>query len=167
MPDTSLFRLDGKSAVVCLDVDLAAAGRVATGIGSLASAAALDIRDPHAVAEAFDRIVEIHGHLDVVVCTPSINVRRPILQYTSDDFDRVVALNLKGSFNVVQAAGRVMTAQQSGSIIMFSSIRSQVAGPTLFLASEAASFVTGAILFADGGWTAMDGRFMPPGMADA
>ena len=40
----------------------------------------------------------------------------------------------------------------------------EIVGPTLFLASEAASFVTGTILMADGGWTAADGRFTPPGM---
>jgi len=261
MPDNSPFRLDGKTAaiigagsgigaavaagaaahgaiVICMDIDEAAAASVAEAIGPTATACGLDIRDGRAVADAFDRFARDRRRLDIVVCTPSINVRKPILQYTEDDFDRVVILNLKGSFFVVQSAGRVMTAQRSGSIILFSSIRSQVVepgqsvyaatkagivqlvraaaaefgpsgvrvnaigpgivdtaltsqiksdpdwyrayaeksvlnrwasaqeivGPTLFLASEAASFVTGTMLMVDGGWTAADGRFTPPGM---
>ena len=67
--------------------------------------------------------------LDVAVCTPSVNVRKPLLAYTEEEFDRVVSLNLRGNFNVLRAAGRIMTAQGRGSIVLFSSIRSLTVEP--------------------------------------
>jgi NAD(P)-dependent dehydrogenase (short-subunit alcohol dehydrogenase family) len=227
--------------VECLDVnDEAAKGtalHIRTG-GGQADATALDIQDATQTQEALAEVVREFGHIDGLVCTPSINVRKKLLEYTEDEFDRVVRLNLKGTFNVLRAAGRLMIAQGSGSIVMFSSIRSQVVepgqsvyamtkagivqmvrgaacefgtsgvrvnalapgvietpltlpikaqpdwyrayaeksilrrwagademvGPTLFLLSDAASYVTGTVLFADGGWLAVDGRFSPPGM---
>jgi NAD(P)-dependent dehydrogenase (short-subunit alcohol dehydrogenase family) len=227
--------------VVCLDIklDLAqAVASTASSAGGSCEAGVLDIRDGAAVTRVFEDVRARLGGLDIVICTPSINVRKPILQYQPEELDRVLELNIKGNFNVLQAAGRIMTAQKRGSIVLFSSIRSQVVepgqgvyaatkagilqlaktaaaefgpygvrvnavgpgvietpltqpiksneswyqayaaksvfnrwgrademvGPTLFLASDAASFVTGTLLIADGGWTAADGRFTPPGM---
>ena len=100
----------------CLDVNAAAAERVAAELqarGGTGAAWTVDIADEAAVVSAFDRIVRGDGRLDAVVCTPAINVRKPILKYTGDEFDRVVKVNLRGNFNVLQAAGRIMTSQKS------------------------------------------------------
>lgn len=67
--------------------------------------------------------------IDILVSTPSINVRKPMLQITGDEFDKVMNLNLKGTFLLMTAAARRMADRGKGSIIVFSSIRSQVVEP--------------------------------------
>src|SRR5215212_7767336 len=116
------------AGVVVLDANESAAQAVAAKIAG-ADAALLDVRDGTAVGAALDSIARDRGRLDIVICTPGINVRKPLLQYTGEEFERVIAVNLKGAFNVLQAAGRLMTAQRGGSIVMFSSIRAQVVEP--------------------------------------
>src|SRR5262249_26814786 len=80
------------ATVAVLDANEEAARRVAAGIGTRASAGSLDIRDAAAVTSQLESIAHARNGLDIVVCTPSINVRKPILQYEEDEFDRVVDL---------------------------------------------------------------------------
>jgi NAD(P)-dependent dehydrogenase (short-subunit alcohol dehydrogenase family) len=90
-----------------------------------ADALELDMTDPDSVRSA----VESVGTPDVLVSTPSVNVRKPVLEITDEEFDRIVELNLKGTFRLIRDFGRGMAERGSGSIIAFSSIRGQVVEP--------------------------------------
>lgn len=114
--------------VACADLNAGSSEAVVASItaeGGKASAHSVDLTKQATVNE----LVASLPKLDILVCTPSINVRKPLLDYSEEEFDKVVTLNLKGSFFAMQAAGKRMAEQESGSIILFSSIRSQVVEP--------------------------------------
>jgi NAD(P)-dependent dehydrogenase (short-subunit alcohol dehydrogenase family) len=114
--------------VVCADVNGEAADETASDVrsqGKNADALELDLTDPESVRTAVGSV----GAPDVLVSTPSVNVRKPVLKITDEEFDRIVELNLKGTFRLVRDFGRGMAERGSGSIIAFSSIRGQVVEP--------------------------------------
>lgn len=114
--------------VVCADLDQAASTATAAAIdaeGGVASSIRLDITDGESVAAAAADL----GAPDALVCTPSINVRRPLLDIDDESFVRVVDVNLVGTFRLLREFGRLMAARGSGSIVVFSSIRATVIEP--------------------------------------
>jgi NAD(P)-dependent dehydrogenase (short-subunit alcohol dehydrogenase family) len=154
---TRLFRLDGKHALVigagsgigresalalaahgarvtCADRDLAAAeqtvalGNDPAGDSALAGGLTsyeLDVLDDEAIICAATDL----GDVDVLVFTAATNVRKRILDYSGEEFDRVVSLNLRASFQLIRAFGRQMAERGSGSIIGFGSIRGTTVEP--------------------------------------
>jgi NAD(P)-dependent dehydrogenase (short-subunit alcohol dehydrogenase family) len=82
----------------------------------------LDVRDEDAVAAALGSVVTEHGHLDVVVNAAGVAGGGPVHLLEEDEWDRVVDVNLKGTFLVDKHSSIHMLAQGSGSIINIASI---------------------------------------------
>jgi NAD(P)-dependent dehydrogenase (short-subunit alcohol dehydrogenase family) len=106
--------------VIAADIDPVAAAGVEG-----AEAIALDLADSRQVAD----VARSHPDVEILVCTPSVNVRKRIADTTAEEFRRVVSLNLEGLFHVLREFGTTMAGNGKGSIIAFSSIRAQVVEP--------------------------------------
>ena len=157
MSDTSapayadLFRLDGRTVVVIgagsgigreaaralaaqgahvVVADFSVAGADETvslisGSGGSAESFQLDVLDDAAVDGAVERFGDAHA----LVFTAATNVRKRMEDYSLDEFDRVVNLNLRASFQLIRRFGARFAENGGGSIVGFASIRAQVVEP--------------------------------------
>ena len=84
-------------------------------------------------------IVKKYGRLDILVNNAGITRDKLIMKMSEDDFDAVVATNLKGAFNCVKHVSRQMLKQRSGRIINISSVSGVMgnAGQANYCASKA------------------------------
>ena len=82
----------------------------------------VDVRDEPAVEAAFSAVVDQHGHLDVVVNAAGVAGGGPVHLLDAGEWDRVVDVNLKGTFIVDKYSALHMLAQGRGSIINIASI---------------------------------------------
>jgi NAD(P)-dependent dehydrogenase (short-subunit alcohol dehydrogenase family) len=222
------------ASVICADVSGEGAEATAAGIRlqtGAAKAAICDAASAASVNALASSALRKFPRLDIAVTTPGLNIRKTILDYSEEDLDRVINLNIKGTVWFFQAFGRIMMNQRGGSLIACSSVRAvtiepglavygstkaaigllvkgfasevgrfgvrvnaiapsiaetaltrpfkerpeiynlyaahtvlnrwssadEVATAVAYLASDAASYVSGSTLFVDGGWTGIDG----------
>lgn len=91
-----------------------------------------NVSDPAACAELIRASISTFGTLNHVVCNAGIDIIKPAVEYTPDEWDKVLAVNLRGAFLPAQAAARHWIAEgQPGSVTMTSSIAGSVGVPTL------------------------------------
>jgi NAD(P)-dependent dehydrogenase (short-subunit alcohol dehydrogenase family) len=108
------------AAVAVADVDenraMDVANRLHAG-GAQAEFVPLDVTDAGACEHALAQVVDAHGHLDVVVNNAGIDVTLPIDEMSIDQFDRVLAVNLRGPFVLSKLAFPLMARQGRGHIV--------------------------------------------------
>jgi gluconate 5-dehydrogenase len=90
--------------------------------GITAEPAAFDVTDEAAATAAIDGIVAARGKLDILIANAGTNIRKPVLDYTTADFNQVIATDLSACFALGRDAARHMVRNKFGRIIFTSSI---------------------------------------------
>jgi NAD(P)-dependent dehydrogenase (short-subunit alcohol dehydrogenase family) len=90
--------------------------------GGRARAIPTDVSKLDQIARLFDRTVADFGTVDILVNNAGIAVRGTFLDYTEEQWDRQLAVNLKGVFFCAQAAAKVMIPRKRGKIVNFASV---------------------------------------------
>jgi meso-butanediol dehydrogenase/(S,S)-butanediol dehydrogenase/diacetyl reductase len=117
---TSRRFLDEGARVAAIAVG---ADEVATAAERIPGIEALlcDVADAAAVEDAFAKIDELLGGIDVLVANAGISIRKPFLEIDPADWQRVLDVNLTGVFHCAQQAARRMIAGSGGVILMTAS----------------------------------------------
>ena len=115
--------LEAGAAVVIIDRDAGRLAELASDpVLSAAHTMQADLTQPGATAAAVEAAIALLGGLDVALHSVGINDRRPALDFTDAEWDRVMDVNFTTAVRFAQAAGRYMVAQKAGRIVLLSSV---------------------------------------------
>ncbi|MGN0277500.1 MAG: 3-oxoacyl-[acyl-carrier-protein] reductase [Hominisplanchenecus sp.] len=108
-------------------------------IGGKAVAFPCDVSDFAATEQMMKELVKTYGKIDILVNNAGITRDGLIMRMSEEDFDRVIATNLKGAFNTIRHLSRQMLKQKSGRIINIASVSGVLgnAGQANYAASKA------------------------------
>jgi NAD(P)-dependent dehydrogenase (short-subunit alcohol dehydrogenase family) len=121
------------AAVVVGEVDGASAERVVGEIeaaGGKGLAVIADIARVDDVRRLFKKTVEAFGGLDILINNAGIGIPKPLVEYTEQDWDRQLDVNLKGMFFATQEAAKLMIPKRKGKIVNFASTAAFVSSST-------------------------------------
>jgi len=119
-----LFAKEGADIAIC-DVNkevAAATQKEIEAFGRRALSFETDVTALKQVEEMTNIILDNFKHIDILVNNAGITKDNLLLRMSEEDWDRVLAVNLKGVFNCTKAVSRVMVKQRSGNIVNIASI---------------------------------------------
>jgi len=125
--------------VACVATTLAGAQGTVDVIGDTARAYAADVSETESVEALFKAIIDDFGQVDVLVNNAGITKDQLVLRMKDEDWDRVIAVNLRGTFLCTRAALKPMIKARYGRIVNVTSIIGQggAAGQANYAASKA------------------------------
>ncbi len=135
-----LFIAEGARVVIGdLDLDITRAAAAQLGGDEVAVAVRCDVTSADQVQHLVDEAVARFGRLDVMVNNAGITRDATLRKMTEEQFDEVIAVHLKGTWNGTRAAAAVMREQGSRAIVNMSSISGKVGlvGQTNYSAAKA------------------------------
>ena len=109
--------------------DPATLAQAAAGIG--AAPLAFDVTDAGACRTALEEVVSKGGRLDILINNAGVQQRSPLIDWTDEDFERVIATNLTACFRLAREAARLMLPNRFGRIINTGSIAAILGRPTI------------------------------------
>src|SRR5690348_1570621 len=121
--------LEEGSAVCVLDRDADARQRIQKELPDVAGTLDADVSSLRQVEAAITDAVAIMGGLDVLINNAGISIRHNFLDITSEEWDKVIAVNLTGVFYMAQAAARHMMEKGSGVILQTASTNGMMGYP--------------------------------------
>ncbi len=129
--ERAAIALAGQGATVAVaDIPSRADDLVVTAKATEASAHDVDVTDETSVAALFAAVREQHGRIDVVVNAAGVMLRKAYHETTVEEFERVVRVNLTGTWLVGREAGKAMTVQgQGGRIVNLTTVYAERVGP--------------------------------------
>jgi 3-oxoacyl-[acyl-carrier protein] reductase len=110
-----------------------------TALGRKAVWFAADVSKSEQAAQLIDKAQEVYGKLDILVNNAGITRDNLLMRMSEEEWDSVIAVNLKGTYNCIRAATRIFMKQRSGRIINIASVVGQMgnAGQANYASSKA------------------------------
>jgi NAD(P)-dependent dehydrogenase (short-subunit alcohol dehydrogenase family) len=103
--------------------DLEAVADEIRALGRRALPAAADVTDEASVQAMLSRVVDEFGRIDILVNSAGIVSLKPTIEFPIDEWQRIMDVNLRGTFLCCKEAAKAMLAQKRGKIINMSSVR--------------------------------------------